>query len=376
MKIKILVLLSLAILSGCHHTASKADQKLAKKSGPAFPQSSQQLSKWVRSNVGDYWAFEKQNNSLGSYADAVGVVMGDTHLANFGPIPVKVADGSIQMRYLDIDFDDAGRAPFAYDLLRLVITTKATKKEAKVKAMVASYIKGLTGGPAVPAPADITQDLSLTGDQYLQTMSTDLDTKVSDTGFKFKPGKIEPYSGPITKAIVAPFVPDISVIDIALRPVVDGGSKGGLRIWIYGKDHAGLRRLYELKQYIPTSLAAWGPQLPMRAWSDEVRRAMWPDIAHGEYELVDIPNQGPFWLREKKLTLIDIPYSSQDKKGITLVQNLAIYDAYILGTLHARQVESAPLAARLRSPVEQGAFQMQVKMAAKIYLSSVATRAY
>jgi hypothetical protein len=374
MKTKSLLVVLLLVLNACHHALPKDSDgdDSGKSKELSFPESSAQLSKWVRTNVADFWRFEKEHDSLGSYADAIGVVVGDTHLANFAPIPVRLSDGSVQMRYLDIDFDDAGRAPFAYDFLRLVVTTKATKREAKVKEMVASYINGLTGGAAAPVPGDVQQGLALTADEYAQRLSDDLKGKVNDAGFKFKSGKIEPYTGPLTIAQIAPLLPRVQIIDLALRPVDDGT----LRIWVYGQDSSCLRRLYELKQYTPSRLSVWGEQLPRAQWVDEVRRAMWPGVSPGEYELLEISGAGTFWLREKKLTMIDIPYSNSDKKAINYVRKLANYDAYVLGQIHARQASAQPLIARLRNPVDAGLFQEQIKIAAKTYLHSIAGRAF
>lgn len=370
----ILVLLML-VLTACHPAPQEDGDGKAK--GESFPESSAPLSKWIRTNVADFWSYERAHDPLNAFAEAEGIVVGDTHLANFAPIPVRLTDGTTQMRYLDIDFDDAGRAPFVYDFLRLVVTTKATKRDVKVKELVDAYVRGLTGGAPVAAPKDLEDDLSLTADDYTKRLSKDIDSRTSAGKFKMKPGKVEPYKGALTLAKAASLLPDYTVLDLALRPVDASSDDGDARIWIYVKDSANRDRMFELKLYVPTRLTVWGTQAERAQWIDEVRSTLWPsEIARGEYELIDIEGMGTYWLREKKLTLIDIPYSAQDKKSVQYVRTLAVYDAYILGQLHGRQPSSGPLAARLRNPVELGAFQERVKEAAKAYLGSVASPAY
>lgn len=361
-------------LSACHHAIDKSKDDSSQDDGVAFPQSSSVLSKWLRSNVGDYWRFARENSVLSNYASSVGVVVGDAHLANFAPIPVKGADGTSSMAYLDIDFDDAGEAPFALDLLRLVATSKATKLEVKTKDMVAAYIKGLRNEP-VEAPAEIRQYLNMSADDYRKLLSDDLDSKTNSQGFKMKPGKIEKYEGPLTRADLQAMVPtDVTVLDIASRPVDDGGNLGGERIWIYGKDSSGLRRLFELKAYSPTELSAYQTQREMTSWAWLVRNTLWSHVATGEYELASRGSHGIYWFREKKLTLIDIPYSSNDKSDVNLVKRLAVYDAFVLGNLHASQPSVSALRDQLSTAAEQEAFAEAIKLAAKAYLADVASR--
>lgn len=370
---KTILILMMFAMAACHPAPSNDDG--AKVKGESFPESSGALSKWVRVNVGDFWAYEREQNPLSSFASAEGIVVGDTHMANFAPIPVRLMNGTREMRYLDIDFDDAGRAPFAYDFLRLVVTTKATKRDTKVKELVDAYVRGLTGATPVAAPADLQDDLALSSDEYEKRLSEDIDGKTSGGKFKMKPGKIERYKGALTIEKAAALLPGYTVLDLACRPVDD--TNDDARIWIYAKDSAGTDRMFELKEYVATRLSAWAPQAPAANWLNDVRSALWPaDVARGEYELVELSGMGTFWLREKKLTLIDIPYSDEGKKAVAYVRGLSNFDAYVLGQLHGRQSTSAPLAAQLSNPIQRAAFEDAVKEASKAYLTSIATRGH
>ncbi len=370
---KLIAVLMLGLTAACHPAPS--DESEDRVQSESYPESSAALSKWIRTNVADYWEYARSAQPLRDFSSAEGVVVGDTHLANFAPIPVRLNDGSTVMRYLDVDFDDAGRAPFAYDFLRLVVSTKATKRDTKLKELVDAYVRGLTGGAPVAAPADLVDDLAMSSDQYLKLLSADIDSKTGSGKFRMKPGKIEPYRGPLTVEQASALLPGYRVLDLAIRPVDD--SNDDARIWIYSKDSAGRDRLFELKQYVPTRLNAWAPQAERGLWFDEVRSALWSsDISRGEYDLIDVAGLGSYWFREKKLTLIDIPYSDNGKKAVAYVRALANFDAYILGQLHGAQASSAPFASQLRNPVSRNEFEERVKEASKAYLQSVASRAH
>ena len=366
-KSSVFILLMLA-LAACHPALPKDGSKA---SGIAFPESSEILSKWLRANVADFWVFARDHRLLADYP-STGVVVGDTHLANFAPIPVLLKSGATEMRYLDVDFDDAGRAPLALDFLRLVVTSRAVNSDVKIKELVAAYIKGLMGEDVAP-PAAVSKYLNFTASDYRAMADEDFNGKTNDQGFKLKPGKIEAYNGPLTTGQLAPLLPQIKIIDLATRPH-DTGGNAGARVWIYGKDASGLRRLFELKKYQRTSLDQYAQQDDARAWEADVRSKLWPEVAEGEYRLVSLAPNETYWLREKKLSLIDIPYSNKDKAAGKLVLALATYDSYILGRLHGQQTESAPLKTLLSGSVQQAAFLEAVKSAAKVYLNDVAQR--
>ena len=49
---------------------------------------------------------------------------------------------------------------------------------------------------------------------------------------------------------------------------------------------------------------------------------------------------GLFWVREKRVSLIDVPYSSKKAKKLDFLDELEIYDANQLGLAHGRQPDA------------------------------------
>ncbi len=89
---------------------------------------SKNLSQLIRSNTPHYWTYMKHRadlSSLKQYLPFEGIVGGDPHMGNFTVLPLKQVGGSRQMRYVDIDFDDAGRGPFVLDIIRYLIASKS-----------------------------------------------------------------------------------------------------------------------------------------------------------------------------------------------------------------------------------------------------------
>src|ERR1700759_1846451 len=122
---------------------------------PEFDQvsDSKNLSQLIRSNAPEYWAYMRKRadlQGLKPYLNFQGAVAGDPHLGNFGPIPVVTNQGTREMRFVNIDFDDAGHAPFVLDFVRYVAAIKAQCKPMKSEALQENYMLGLAGKKVAP----------------------------------------------------------------------------------------------------------------------------------------------------------------------------------------------------------------------------------
>ncbi len=129
---------------------------------------SKDLSQLVRSNTVHYWtAMRGQVNLAGlkRYLDFQGMLAGDPHAGNFGVLPLRSGDGVRKMRYVNIDFDDAGRGPFVLDFIRFVIASKATDKEVKRRPQEKAYLKGLAGEEIDP-PKKVRELLHMPVSEY------------------------------------------------------------------------------------------------------------------------------------------------------------------------------------------------------------------
>ena len=125
----------------------------------------------------------------------------------------------------------------------------------------------------------------------------------------------------------------------------------------------------ELKQYGKPAIANYQRQPPVHEWLNDVRQTFWPGLDGSAYDLVKLPGAGQFWIREKHVALIDLPYSSKKSSNIAFLEALASYDANVLGLAHGRQADADPYRALVEQDAE--AFHDAMKPVVKAYLELV-----
>jgi hypothetical protein len=328
---------------------------------------SKNVSQLVRSNAVQYWRYVKRAhlNGLIRYLPFEGVVAGDPHMGNFGILPLRNVCGERQMKYVNIDFDDAGRAPFVLDFIHLLVASKAVGADIKFRNLLDPYLRGLAGTQMEP-PKKLKPLLDMPVVEYDGMAARYAEKHAASEGFRFKPGKLEPYHGRIARSNIEVVFDTYKVIDIGVRLMDRGGSAGELRIWALISDKTLHRRIMELKQYTKPATGLYQPQPPMQEWLKEVRGAFWPGLEGSEYGLVRIGGNSWFWLREKRVSLIDVPYSSKKNKQIEFRDQLARYDANQLGLAHGRQAQASAYQAAIETDAE--AFRLGTKHAAVAYL--------
>jgi hypothetical protein len=329
---------------------------------------SENLSQLVRSNAPQYWQYMADRadlNCLGRYLPFEGIVAGDPHMGNFGILPLRAGTGARQMKYVNIDFDDAGRGRFVLDFIHYVITSKAVGGDIKIRHLQEAYLQGLAGREIEP-PKKLKGLLEMPVSDYDDMVERYAQKHSSKEGFRFEAGKIEPYDGRIARSTIeALFAPE-KVIDVGVRPVERGGSAGELRIWILVERRNVHRRIMELKQYAAPATALYQPQPPVEQWLKEVRGVFWPGLDGSEYDLVKLAGASWFWVREKRVSLIDVPYTNKKNKRIEFRDELATYDANQLGLAHGRQAQASAYYRTIKTDTE--AFRATTKQAAMAYL--------
>ncbi len=331
---------------------------------------SKNLSQLIRSNTAHYWNYMKsQSDLLGlqRYLRFEGMLAGDPHLGNFAVVPIKAADGPRKMRFVNVDFDDAGRGPFVLDFVRYVIAVKSISSDVHKRPLEAAYRAGLAGKEMDP-PKKIKHLLEMSVSDYDDIASEYVRKDSAQHGFKLKDGAIQVYNASIGRATIESVFTNEIVIDLAIRPRTRGGSVSDLRIWVLVEDRTHLRRIMELKQYDQPATAYYQFQPSLQLWLREVRQVFWPGLDGSAYDLVNLAGGGWYWIREKRASLFDVPYSSEKNKDIDFLVDLAAYDAYQLGLVHGRQNESA--AYREAIDRDHEAFHLATESVEETYLKA------
>ena len=79
-----------------------------------------------------------------------------------------------------------------------------------------------------------------------------------------------------------------------------------------------------------------------------------------------LARNGWFWVREKRVSLIDVPYASQKKKKIKFRDKLARFDANQLGLAHGRQPQASAYYRVIKTDTK--AFRVTTRQAGIAYL--------
>lgn len=328
---------------------------------------SKNVSELIRSNAPQYWGFMKRDADLHpvqKYLQYEGAVAGDPHLGNFGPIPVTTVQGRRVMRFVNIDFDDSGHGPFVLDYIRYAIAIKAQSKESRRRVLQEAYLAGLSG-KKVAAPKQVQQYLDMKVSQYDEMATNYLAKHTIQSKFKQKNGSIECYTAKISPAAIGELFSNARVMDLARRVEERGGSKDDIRLWALVEDKDGLRRIMELKEHATPGVASYRRQPAAKQWLAEIRRAFWPGLTGAEYDLITLAGQ-LFWIREKRVSLINVPYTNQSKRDSDFVVGLAIYDANVLGLAHGTQPAAADYIKAIKNDPEE--FYRTTKQVGEAYL--------
>jgi len=339
---------SLAILILILSTASAQAKKSHDTSTSASDleqlSTSTSLSQLIRSNTKHYWnwirARVQDDDSIQKWLSYEGIIMGDPHLGNFGPsLVLSKKTNSPELKYVVIDFDDMGRGPFILDLARFVVATEAITSKVKKQDIVDAYVEGLADPDAdlSGAPSQIQKALDTDVSDYYSQLEDKVDKDTKGDVFKLKDGELEAYDGPVQKSDVEKILGDVKVLDLAKKIIDRGGSKDSIRLWALVEfTEGGRRSIIELKEWQEPGLAQYEDQPSFASVLKQGYDVFWPGLATSSYELTTVAGT-QFWVREKKLSMVDIPYSVNKDSEEKFIEDDAVYTARALGQIHGRQ---------------------------------------
>lgn len=344
------------------------------QSGFAQAGSSENLSQLIRSNAPHFWETMKLNPrpEIATFLKFTGVVAGDPHLGNFSIVPVsRVGSRDRELKFLNVDFDDAGVGPFVLDFVRFEVSVSSITDKIESDELVAAYVKGLNQ-VKLPTPRQIKRSLDMNIEAYdAQVLKYVLDHS-SKTKFDYDKKKLVKYNDlQPTEHEIKKLMSDhgFNTIDIAQRPRERGGSRDSLRIWVLSGDKKD-RQIVELKEMARAGVDHYQDQMPdPQQWLAQVQRAFWPGIDGSSYKIVWLGKKW-FWMRRKEVGLIDVPYTSRSKENIEFVKDLAIYDANQLGLVHGRQASAKGYIEAIKE--NSRSFQSSTQSVAEWYLKLAA----
>jgi hypothetical protein len=341
------------------------------------------LSKLIRSNDHQFWASMRESqyqSIMRKYLNFQGVIAGDPHFGNFSVLPLEDQSGKESLQWANIDFDDAGIGPFALDFVRSVVAAQAIEldqksskdKFADIGDMTAAYASGLNG-IALQKPAEIAKTIDDGVEKYekevlkLIANKTDKNEKL----FQLVKGELETPAkslDPVLSDLTSLLKKErLEVLDVVSVVHDRGGSVGSIRLLALVKDENNDRRLYDIKQWQETSLAAYQKQKPAAQWVRDLYPVFWPGINPSRYTLIPLAKQ-VFWIREKKKSVLPVPYQIKSSSDLSYMKELAPFVANTLGLIHGRQPSAKGLRNLLSTPSGLEEFHQAVKAAYSTYI--------
>jgi len=340
-------------------------------------QESKNKSQLLRSNSPFYWQWVKLNASKyfpATILSHVGNVVGDAHNKNFGVL-----------KYLDkivwtvLDLDDAGRAPLILDFSKFVAAIKSVDKSVKARELWSAYLLGLNGQQLTSIPLSVQEALGMSSQKYrkkeikkAKKFTNQQGTALLNDGIESTAIQNEVLKKTVLNLFTKAFQgSSYRVVDVGAREKDRGGSKEALRFVALVRGDDGFNTIYELKEYLGTSVENYLIQsktnledavdyyIYSRAQSD-----LQKDVS---YQILNAEIEGvthQFLLRPKQIYLFDEANSSKLADDF---KYLSIYNAWFMGHLHGEQVASKQYRQEIENDQAEVIFE-GVKSLAKDYL--------
>lgn len=324
------------------------------------------LSKILRSNAPFFWAFFKKLDKalndeqkeipgvkkkfIKKLTSFIGLVMGDAHLGNIHVVPGSRNRDQLEVK--NIDLDDAGLGKLIYDFVHLVASVKSISKEVDLDLLINSYLKGLSGKVVEP-PKFIQKLLKLKPDEFEKMREEKVAKKVENDKFKLSEDLLEFNEKEVRESRdkIETLITDVlnlsyknfEILDLALLPIESGGSananngtaseSGTIRLWVLVKIE-NKNHIFEIKPLPEPGVNHFMKQLFERLEGWQEAREFF-DYADSDLAPLDIGGN-PYYFREKKVTLFDVPYDQLEPKDLKRLKDLSEWGAYHLGQWHAK----------------------------------------
>lgn len=270
-----------------------------------------------------------------------GVLAGDFHYQNMSARQSK--DG-LKVDFMDLD--DGGRGPFAFDLVRFLVTAMAVKPHVSQASLIDAYVRGLEG-EKMPKPRRVEEVLAMTERKVKEADRQYLESKTIGDSLDFvELGLNRLNEEPLEVRRTAENVAENlgkklggTALSIGTKRRTDGGSQGFLRVWVLLKMKSGTR-IFEAKQLGDPALSAWEEQLPTPQRVAAAIDLFWGETSN-DYGVV-IAEGTHYWFRPrvKKYFRTDLPNNRVAQEREDYRQEMINFANY-LGRRHGKQPEAA-----------------------------------
>ncbi|MGZ3768385.1 MAG: hypothetical protein ACXVCP_01410 [Bdellovibrio sp.] len=311
------------------------------------------LSQKIRSNPQEFpVVFQRyliKDSRLQHYLKFEGWISGDSHPGQWTFVP-----NNNEFVYTLADFDMAGRGPLIYDFIQYALNVKAvisqsdSKRNIRIKEMLAAYIDGLQGKEIEP-PDWLKEIVNRKRKKFLKIEKNYHKKKISKEKLEIDEGfeKIDENTAKAVNRALRKhsFFDQYEILDYSKKIIDRGGSAGMNRFWVLVKELKSDRKLiYEIKELQEGYLPDWENSV------EKMYNFYWQGLTHEAYFPISI-NGHAYNVRPKKIALDegDIPYHLNSKSDQIYFEEKALYDLYLIGKAHAAQTPDSSYASSLKN---------------------------
>jgi hypothetical protein len=299
---------------------------------------------FLRSFVDYYYnlvAANKDKLNITKVSSFSGWCVGDAHPENFGVLLQNNSSALFTMN----DMDDFGPCPVAYDVLRLFVSSRLYLPSIDLNALYQSYQQGLLSGKVI-VPASIQAMI-----QAAQQTGTQVEAKkLNGNMFKRKSSMTEVTANEkksIMDEVESLFKAEsLKVLDIVATSKVGGGSGGLSRYEVLCKTGKQFLHL-ELKTLVAPGIQVIATgAIPPQA--ERMKDALIVEQGQNYSHYYDVLNitGNTMLLRPKFAGNIGVDLTQASTTENT---NIILFEAYVLGRIHAESVQAGSYLASLRN---------------------------
>jgi hypothetical protein len=287
-----------------------------------------------------YLTFNANRSSLPALTElssVAGWCVGDAHPENFGILLQENGQAPFTMN----DFDDSGPCPIALDLYRLMVSSKLYDVTIDLSKLVSAYQLGITGNSYKPPTA--VKDLV---DKALDRGTTPSDKKVKN-GRLVRTGEMTEVSAPekmlITQTLNSVYIGMFGqqnigklILDLVATRKAGGGSGGLLRYEVL-IDNGDTPLHLEFKELVLPAVYPVAPFMPKTSERIANTIALLQGSNSSRYYRVVTLNGKEMLIRPRFAGNQGV---NLDKQSAGDNRELIQYEAYVLGVIHSRSLDS------------------------------------
>ena len=295
-----------------------------------------------RANAPFFWNWSKNHASqfISEKRLTLGIVMGDPHILNIADSVIN-----LQRKFVLIDVDDGGEAPFILDFVRLALGDLLSENKIGFDQLWLAYVMGLSGREYFP-PSILSRALNRSWRSENEMRQKGLKKWTNDdhTRFNFEKTSALPMDNmdectrekyEKAKKAIRRALGDSEILDQGFLIKTTGGSQGLERFWFLVNDD-GDTKIVEFKRLGNPAVAEYKSQPISRRRLDVLTEIYRDGENDSDFSVIEA-GEADYLKRIREKRFLDFDPSKIDSSDISDYLEMVEYIANWMGVRQARQ---------------------------------------